>query len=162
MVKVITKMIIKWTLRWSDYHQALRDAASTRSGGVNVSQGHSGLGSYPRWEVLQWRENYRTFLLSMDQTPVLTEELKRHLAESRAANEYRSQQVKTELTKRNKTMTTTKMNENDNEKADNRDDSGPGSPRLFPCRSWGRRRRRGTSTSSSNSRASRTRWDQSG
>ena len=31
--------------------QALRDAASTRSGvgGVNVSQGHSGLGSYPRW-----------------------------------------------------------------------------------------------------------------
>ena len=36
----------------------------------------------------------------MDQTPVLTEELKRHLAESRAANEYRSQQVKTELTKR--------------------------------------------------------------
>ena len=61
----------------------------------------------------------------MDQTPVLTEELKRHLAESRAANEYRSQQVKTELTKRNKTMTTTKINDNDNEKADNRDDSGP-------------------------------------
>ena len=54
----------------------------------------------------------------MDQTPVLTEELKRHLAESRAANEYRSQQVKTELTKRNKTMTTTKINDNDNEKAD--------------------------------------------
>ena len=158
---MITKMIIKWTLRWSDYHQALRDAASTRSGGVNVSQGHSGLGSYPRWEVLQWRENYRTFLLSMDQTPVLTEELKRHLAESRVANEYRSQQVQTELTKRNKTMTTTKMNDNDNEKADNMDDSSPGYPRLFLYRSWGRRRRRGISTSSSN-RASRTRWDQSG
>ena len=34
--------------------QALRDAASTRSGvgGVNVSQGHSGLGSYPRWTII--------------------------------------------------------------------------------------------------------------
>ena len=30
----------------------------------------------------------------MEPTPVLTEELKRHLAESRAANEYRSQQVR--------------------------------------------------------------------
>ena len=30
----------------------------------------------------------------MEPTPVLTEELKRHLAETRAANEYRSQQVR--------------------------------------------------------------------
>merc|ERR550532_2908957 len=61
-----------------DILEALRDAASTRSGvgGVNVSQGHSGLGSYP----------------SMEPTPVLTKELKRHLAETRAANDYRSQQ----------------------------------------------------------------------
>jgi len=70
-----------------DILEALRDAASTRSGvgGVNVSQGHSGLGSYP----------------SMEPTPVLTEELKRHLAETRAANDYRSQQeVRQEEAKR--------------------------------------------------------------
>ena len=80
--------------------QALRDAASTRSGvgGVNVSQGHSGLGSYPRWvgpdKSKDDNANYNEKYFSMEPTPVLTEELKRHLAETRAANDYRSQQVR--------------------------------------------------------------------
>ena len=51
--------------------QALRDAASTRSGPTVQS------GSHP--------------YSALESTPVLTEELKRHLVESRAATEYRSQ-----------------------------------------------------------------------
>ena len=50
----------------------MRDAASTRSGvGGGSTGGHAG---YP----------------GLEPAPALTEELKRHLAESRAATEYRS------------------------------------------------------------------------
>ena len=52
--------------------QALRDAASTRSGPAVQSGGHP--------------------YSALESTPVLTEELKRHLVESRAATDYRSQQ----------------------------------------------------------------------
>ena len=52
--------------------QALRDAASTRSGTAVPS------GAHP--------------YSALDSAPVLTEELKRHLVESRAATDYRSQQ----------------------------------------------------------------------
>ena len=54
--------------------QALRDAASARGSGLS-HQVHPG---------------YST--LDTHGAPVLTEELKRHLAETRAVNEYRSQQ----------------------------------------------------------------------
>ena len=54
--------------------QALRDAASARGSGLShpVHPGYSTLDTHG--------------------APVLTEELKRHLAETRAVNEYRSQQ----------------------------------------------------------------------
>ena len=54
--------------------QALRDAASARGSGLThpVHPGYSTLDTHG--------------------APVLTEELKRHLAETRAVNEYRSQQ----------------------------------------------------------------------
>eukprot|EP00090_Calanus_glacialis_P003082 TRINITY_DN12230_c0_g1_i1.p1 TRINITY_DN12230_c0_g1~~TRINITY_DN12230_c0_g1_i1.p1 ORF type:complete len:1327 (+),score=242.49 TRINITY_DN12230_c0_g1_i1:487-4467(+) len=54
-----------------DILEALRDAASTRSGPTVQSGGHP--------------------YSALESTPVLTEELKRHLVESRAATEYRSQ-----------------------------------------------------------------------
>jgi len=55
-----------------DILEALRDAASTRSGTAVPS------GAHP--------------YSALDSAPVLTEELKRHLVESRAATDYRSQQ----------------------------------------------------------------------
>jgi len=55
-----------------DILEALRDAASTRSGPAVQSGGHP--------------------YSALESTPVLTEELKRHLVETRAATEYRSQQ----------------------------------------------------------------------
>merc|ERR550532_1050081 len=58
-----------------DILEALRDAASARGSGLAAHQVHPG---------------YST--LDTHGAPVLTEELKRHLAETRAVNEYRSQQ----------------------------------------------------------------------
>ena len=72
---------IYWRYDWNVSHlivqrssQALRDAASARGSGL-AHQVHPG---------------YST--LDTHGAPVLTEELKRQLAETRAVNEYRSQQ----------------------------------------------------------------------